>query len=402
MKKTSILINKTLVFTIVILFFGTSIVSSANNIIKDSPINHQSLESFNNQKNMLACEHFAYIGGSGEFCGLYKFTLNDPGNLICIWPVRDIGLFISGTTWTNDGRWLACEYGTGALYEIDPEIGMIWSIGGGGISCNDLAWDPVENRLYGTTGTHLLEYNPNTGEQTMIGSHSQPSKAMIALAIDSEGECYTWDVLISGESTLFIVDLESGEATEVGSLGMTLTYAQDGDFCKKDDILYLAACTTSPYSGSYLYECDEDTGSCTLVGQFQEDVEVGLFVIPWNYPPNAPTIDGPTSGKPNNAYEYTFVSTDSKEDAVMYIIDWGDNNTEWTEYGDSGEEITIKHTWISKGNFTIKAQAIDIYDAESDWTEFEISIPRTRATFNPLFHWLERFPLLDRLLNQLR
>ncbi len=385
-KKSQVLFNKTLVFTIVIFLIGTSIVS-ANNII-------------NNQKNRLACDHLAYVGGSGEFCALYEFTLNDPSNLTCKWPVSKGELFMSGTTWTNDGRWLACEYGTGALYEIDPEIGNIWLIGGGGISCNDLAWDPVENRLYGTTGTDLLEYNPNTGEQTMIGSHGQPGKAMIALAIDSEGVCYTWDVLFSGNSTLFTVDLEGGEATIVGSLGMTLSYAQDGDFCKKDDILYLAAHTTSPNSGSYLYECDEDTGSCTLVGQFQEDVDVGIFVIPWNQPPNAPTIDGPKKGKPNTAYDYTFVSTDSEEDAVMYIIDWGDNNTEWTEYSDSGEEIIIKHTWKSEGNFTIKAQAIDINDAESDWSEHEITIPRNRASSYLWFHWfLERFPLLERLLS---
>ena len=30
----------------------------------------------------------------------------------------------------------------------------------------------------------------------------------------------------------------------------------------------------------------------------------------------------------------------------MYIVDWGDNNTEWAEYGDSGEEISLKHTLI--------------------------------------------------------
>jgi len=385
-------LNKTLVVTIVILFFGISIVSSANNTINDDP--------FNNQKNMFVCNHIAYVGGSGEFCGLYEFNLNDPSNLTCKWPIGGSKLFISGTTWTNDGRWLACEYGTGALYEIDPEIGNMWLIGGGGISCNDLAWDPVENRLYGTTGTNLLEYNPNTGEQTMIGAHNQVGKSMIALAIDSKGECYTWDVLFSGNSTLFKVDLESGEASEVGSLGMTLTYAQDGDFCKRDDILYLAAYTTSPSSGSFLYECDEYSGSCNLIGQFQEDVDVGLFVIPWNNPPNTPTIDGPKNGKPNTAYDFTFVSIDSEEDAVMYIIDWGDNNTEWTEYSDSGEDITIKHTWTSEGNFTINAQAIDIYDAESDWSEFGVSIPRTRASIYPWYEWLmQRFPMLESLLS---
>jgi len=121
-----------------------------------------------------------------------------------------------------------------------------------------------------------------------------------------------------------------------------------------------------------------------------------------NNPPNIPTINGPTSGKPNTEYDFIFDTTDPNDDAVMYIIDWGDNNTEWTEYSDSGEEITIKHIWKTEGNFTIKAQAIDIYDAESDWAEFEVEIPRGRIMFNILFLRLfERFPLLERLLNLL-
>jgi hypothetical protein len=396
MKKTFVFFNKMLVFMISVFFIGTSIVSSANNTIN--------YDSVNNQKNIIACDHLAYVGGSGEFCGLYEFILNDPGNLTCVWPGGGgSGDFLSGSTWTNDGRWLACEYGSGVLWELDLETGEMWSIGGGGTGCNGLAWDPVYNRLYATSGYALYEYNPETGEQDYIGSHGV-SNTMIALAIDSEGVCYAWDVLFSGNSTLFTIDLESGEATIVGSLGLTLTYAQDGDFCKRDDILYLAAHTTSPDSGSYLYECDEDTGSCTLVGKFQEDVNVAIFVVPWNHPPNAPTIDGPTSGKPNTAYDFTFVSTDPEEDAVMYIINWGDNNTDWTEYGDSGGEIKVKHTWTSEGNFTIKVQAIDIYDAESDWTEFEISIPRTRTTTNIVwYHWfLEKFQIIERILNLIR
>ena len=446
---------------------------------------------------MLSCDHLAYVGGYGEFCGLYEFILNDPGNLTCIWPGGGSGYFLSGTTWSNDGRWFACEYNSGVLGVIDPETGEMEQIGGGGVSCNSLAWDPVNNRLYGTSGTSLIEYDPDTGEQTTIGSHFQSGKTMIALAIDSEGECYAWDVLFSGSSTLFWIDLESGQAYEVGSLGMTLTYAQDGDFCKEDDILYLAAYTTNPYSGSYLYECDEDTGSCTLVGQFQGDVEVAMFVIPWNYPPgepsfpipmngsihvpidinlswtcsdpdgdnitfdvyfgttcpppkvasnvteynpgildfdttyywkivardeygaetegpiwcftteengnhppNAPTIDGPTCGKPGVEYEYTFVSTDPDGDEVKYYIDWcstGDGfETDWHA---SGEEIILPHTW-PKGTFTISAKAIDIYGAESDWGTLTVTMPRDKILHHSLLlRFLDEYPIIQGLID---
>ncbi len=116
-----------------------------------------------------------------------------------------------------------------------------------------------------------------------------------------------------------------------------------------------------------------------------------------NVPPNEPIIDGPTSGKQNTEYDFIFNSTDLNEDPVMYIIEWGDGDTELTKYSDSGEEIMLKHNWSKKGNYTIKAKAKDINDAESDWTEFEIKIsnPRTRTWLR----FFDMFPILQRILN---
>ena len=130
--------------------------------------------------------------------------------------------------------------------------------------------------------------------------------------------------------------------------------------------------------------------------------DVKILGIPINNPPSKPIIDGPISGEPNIEYDYTFVSTDPEGDAVMYNIDWGDNDTEWTEFSGSGEEITLKHSWVEEGEYIIKAKAKDINDAESNWSEFEVSIPRTRASLKPLFYWLlDRFPMLERLLSLL-
>jgi hypothetical protein len=68
---------------------------------------------------------------------------------------------------------------------------------------------------------------------------------------------------------------------------------------------------------------------------------------------------------------------------------------------DSGEEIILKHTF-NKGNFTIKAKAFDINGAESDWAEFKVTMPRDKTISSSLFlRFLERFPLLDLLLQRL-
>jgi parallel beta-helix repeat protein len=108
-----------------------------------------------------------------------------------------------------------------------------------------------------------------------------------------------------------------------------------------------------------------------------------------NHPPNTPTINGPISGKPNTEYNFTFNAIDPEGEAVMYIIDWGDNNTERTEYVESGIEILLNHTWNETGTYLIRAKAIDIHGAESDWEEFTVTIPRDKASSNLLLKKFE-------------
>jgi len=125
----------------------------------------------------------------------------------------------------------------------------------------------------------------------------------------------------------------------------------------------------------------------------ESDWSDSYIVVIGNHPPDNPIITGPTSGKPNKEFIYSFNSTDLNEDPVMYIIDWGDGDTEWTEYCDSGVEIILKHIWASQGTFTIKSQAIDIHGAESEWSEFTVKMSKDKATYNSLFlRFFEQFP----------
>ncbi|UCF50604.1 MAG: SBBP repeat-containing protein [Thermoplasmatales archaeon] len=127
-------------------------------------------------------------------------------------------------------------------------------------------------------------------------------------------------------------------------------------------------------------------GTTTLTTEGEYDVFIAKVLHDdINSPPDAPTIDGPNSGKPGRDYEYTFNSIDENEDSIMYIIEWGDNNTEWTEYGNSGEDFILTHSWNEDGEYTIKAKAKDIHDAESNWAYFDVTIPRNRVLQNPFF-----------------
>jgi subtilisin family serine protease len=118
-----------------------------------------------------------------------------------------------------------------------------------------------------------------------------------------------------------------------------------------------------------------------------------------NSPPDTPSITGPSSGTPGTEYSYTFVAVDPNGDDVSYYIDWGDGSTsEWTALGSSGEDVELAHTWDAEGDYTIKAKAKDEYDAESDWGELTVSMPKPK-TINPLFlRSIECSPLLARLL----
>jgi len=120
-----------------------------------------------------------------------------------------------------------------------------------------------------------------------------------------------------------------------------------------------------------------------------------------NDPPTEPTITGPSEGKVNTEYEFTFKSTDPDRNPVSFYIEWGDGETTgWTMDYNTGEKAEYSHTWSEKGNYTIRAKAKDTFGLEGDWSEFEIGIiKKSKSTYNVLF-WrlLGQFPMLQKLL----
>lgn len=111
------------------------------------------------------------------------------------------------------------------------------------------------------------------------------------------------------------------------------------------------------------------------------DIDISITILNkeemGNLPPSPPQITGPASGKTGTSYDYTFVSTDPNGDNVFYCIDWGDD-TEEVCAGPfpSGVSQTMSHTWNVEGTYSIKAKAIDIFDAESTWGTLEVAMPK--------------------------
>jgi len=102
--------------------------------------------------------------------------------------------------------------------------------------------------------------------------------------------------------------------------------------------------------------------------------------------PSAPQINGPTSGKTGEEYDYTFRSIDPTDDDVFYYIEWGDGETEeWIGPYSAGEQITISHSWSQDGSHSIRAKAKDENGEESGWATLEVSMPRNRFLFRNFF-----------------
>ena len=125
------------------------------------------------------------------------------------------------------------------------------------------------------------------------------------------------------------------------------------------------------------------------------------FVLAPNQPPNAPDIDGPTSGRVGVEYEWTIVSIDPDGDNITYYIDWGDEcgGAEWHGPYPSGEEVVLAHMYTVRNTFIINAMTIDKHGAESNWTYFEVTMPMNQQTNSWWFlQFLQNLPRMFPIL----
>ena len=124
-----------------------------------------------------------------------------------------------------------------------------------------------------------------------------------------------------------------------------------------------------------------------------------------NEAPEKPDIVGPTNGTLETEYNFTFTVSDPDNDDVYLYVDWDDGDVEeWIGLFNSGEEITLNHTFSSEGDYTIKAKVKDVYDEEGLEGLLNINIiniPRTKGytSIQILKRIIERFPFLGRFLS---
>lgn len=117
-----------------------------------------------------------------------------------------------------------------------------------------------------------------------------------------------------------------------------------------------------------------------------------------NAPPEQPQRPtGEVSGKVKTTYTYSTMTTDIDGDQVSYFWDWGDGNfSDWLGPYDSGTTITAQKSWVTKGTYSVRVKAKDVYGNESGWSEpLSVTMPRDQNIIVSFFSRLKQwFPYL--------
>jgi hypothetical protein len=338
------------------------------------------------------------------------------------------------------------------LYSINIHNGKQTHIGAfnisGGGHMIGIAANFFEGGIYGIDmiSDSLYLIDPATAETFFIGQLGIDIIGLSDMEIDPDDDGYLYLSAFTTQGELYICDIETGDCTLIGAFqggaqltGLAIIFPTGNPVpvaefnwtplipAPNQSIIFDASDSYDPLGGNIsLYEWDwnndriydeSSTNPITFhIWDEYGDYSVSLCVYlacyafdtitknvgVWNHLPNKPSIDGPSHGKVGVKYNWTFVSIDPDGDDVYYLVQWGDGcgSQDWVGPYPSGEEITINHTYNREGTFVIFAKAVDIYDAESDWSTFEITMPRNKILYASLFlKFLDRFPLIKLLFD---
>ena len=168
--------------------------------------------------------------------------------------------------------------GDGKLYALDnanrrlirlSDAGVVTSIGPllnipAAASLSGLSWNSATNKMYAIAGgagaAELYTIDMATGAGTLVG----PLTGVVTpiwLEIDNAGNAFTADI---SDDVLYSVNLTTGATAAVGPLGVNLNFAQEADFNRDTNQLYMAAYVGGGVGG--IYTVNTTTGSATLVG----------------------------------------------------------------------------------------------------------------------------------------
>jgi aminopeptidase YwaD len=122
-----------------------------------------------------------------------------------------------------------------------------------------------------------------------------------------------------------------------------------------------------------------------------------LVIINNNLPPSTTIVEGPRFGRTGKSLTFKFTSTDPEDHDIYYFINWGDStNDDWHGPYNSGDDVSINHTYNEGGQIFLNVKARDQYNKEGEIVHFVIFILKSRTISNSLFQ-----RIINRFLNNL-
>lgn len=192
--------------------------------------------------------------------GLITFNLTDPSSFSLV--NNNENIYTAGNAFGLDYCPLDGYYYTYKdyiLYKIDINTGEILNQIGVNVDLRDGAWDITTNTMYSIYNSSLYTVDLNTGEAYYVGYMGMN---MVALACDTYGQLYAFEMNNGGNAGLYQIDKMTGASTFVGYTGVDAYYAQSATFDHSTGILYWAQ---SNYGSDNFYSVNTFTGEATLL-----------------------------------------------------------------------------------------------------------------------------------------
>src|SRR5690606_7469841 len=244
------------------------------------------------------------VGGSGPAVvfginnttsSLVSFDPADPTVLTNLGISPAPGFENAGAIDPNDNGTAYVLDNTGSFYSVDLESGVYTSQGNisapNGEEWAGAEFDPTSGIMYAistniTTST-LSTIDFANATATTVGMTGMAGA--ISLMIDGAGNGYSHDIV---DDTFYSIDLATGAATPIGSLGFDANFGQGGTWNPGDGLVYLSALDNGSFQSQWR-QVDVTNGTSVVIGLFSG----GADQVSWT------SVQGGTAGVSENSLE---------------------------------------------------------------------------------------------------
>lgn len=205
---------------------------------------------------------------------LAQFPLTDPASLQ-LFPPFAAGSFVSGCDFDNSGFYekLYCvdSSSPAEFFSMNTTDGTKNTIGSsspsGAESFTSLSMDQTSGIMYATSSacsasSSLYTIDLKTGQASLVGAISAGS-CIVSSGVDNKGNLFGVDLV---SDSLILIDKATGAGTVIGPLGYDANFGQGMDCDERTGTCFLFAFNAGTFQPE-LRTCDTNTGATTLLGR---------------------------------------------------------------------------------------------------------------------------------------